>query len=89
MDLTPRAVPMLMDGTHGSGDVQPVVQVADIRRVGNTSAERYRIIVSDGEWLCATMVATQLNPLVRNEEVVSGSIIRLSDFLLNTVGDNK
>ena len=80
---------MLMEGTHGSSDIQPLVQVADIRKVSNTSAERYRIIVSDGEWLCATMVATQLNPLVRNEELVPGSIIRLSDFLLNSVGDNK
>ena len=89
MSLTPRAVISLMEGTNSSADFQPVMQVADVRRVGNTTAERYRILVSDGELVCATMVATQLNPLVQKDELGAGSIIRLTEFLLNAVGENK
>ena len=51
----------------------------------STSAERYRLALSDGTHWCSAMLATQLNELVRTGELGNGSYIKLQDYLCNRV----
>lgn len=69
----------------------PVVQLLSVKSVtanpqaGNGPAERFRLILSDGEFYVQAMLATQINSLVHNEEIVKHSIIQLEQFTSSSV----
>lgn len=45
------------------------------------AAERYRLAISDGQHWCTAMLASQLNDVVKNGEVVNGCLLRLNEYL--------
>lgn len=70
----------------------PKLQVLSIKKVGastGTSADRYRVIVSDGQYFLQAMLATQLNQLVENETVTKNSIVVIDKFTCNFVQDKR
>ncbi|KAI0093894.1 replication factor-A protein 1 [Irpex rosettiformis] len=69
----------------------PTLQVLSIKKVGpsTTAADRYRVIVSDGEHFLQAMLATQLNKFVEDDEVVKNSIIVIDKFTCNFVQDKR
>ncbi|GMH90990.1 hypothetical protein TrST_g6866 [Triparma strigata] len=67
-------------------DVQnPNVQVINIKKVG--TQDRYRVILSDGTHYIQGMLATQLNQLVADNQLVENAIICLKEFITNVVQD--
>ncbi|VFQ62512.1 unnamed protein product [Cuscuta campestris] len=80
---------MISSGDAQIADVKPVLQVVDLRLVNpqtqNTANERYRIMLSDGEFLQQGMLATQRNDLVRSEQLQKGSIVRVTQFVRNVI----
>ncbi|KAJ7461513.1 hypothetical protein FB451DRAFT_1562794 [Mycena latifolia] len=75
----------LFDATH-------TLQLLSVRLVSsnNTSAmERYRIIVSDGEYFIQAMLATQLNSLVKDEEIRKNTIVNVTKMTCNFVQDKR
>jgi replication factor A1 len=76
---------------------QPVVQFLSIKAIDAKPAaggapaqvERYRIIISDGQNYLQSMLATQLNPLVRDGAVGKQSIVRITQFTVNTVREKR
>eukprot|EP00191_Tetraselmis_sp_GSL018_P018780 CAMPEP_0177579188 /NCGR_PEP_ID=MMETSP0419_2-20121207/808_1 /TAXON_ID=582737 /ORGANISM="Tetraselmis sp., Strain GSL018" /LENGTH=219 /DNA_ID=CAMNT_0019067801 /DNA_START=184 /DNA_END=841 /DNA_ORIENTATION=+ len=71
---------------------QPILQVLDVKQIGNPQAnpsERFRLVVSDGQWSTTAMLATQMNQVVKENLVRKLSIIRLDEFLCNTVQGRK
>ncbi|KAL8128560.1 hypothetical protein V2J09_017715 [Rumex salicifolius] len=68
----------------GDVNLKPLVQVLDIRLIGN-SQERYRLMLSDGVMSQHAMLATQLNDRVRTGHIRQGSIIQLIDYNCSTV----
>lgn len=46
---------------------------------------RYRFTLSDGIETMAGMPATQLNPLILESQVTEGSIVKLTQFQVNTL----
>ncbi|KAD3641738.1 hypothetical protein E3N88_30962 [Mikania micrantha] len=90
--LTEGAISMICTGKGQPADVKPVIQVLDIRNVQPQTAsseikERYRLLLSDGSFYQQGMLATQLNDLVRSQQLQRGSIVQLNEFVTNTIRD--
>lgn len=85
VDLTANSIQKIQ---NGSTDFVPTLQVLDIKKIGTGNA-RYRLIVSDGVYMQQAMLATQMNPLVQNNELASNCIIEMKTFLCNEVQDKK
>ncbi|KAI6028571.1 hypothetical protein F5J12DRAFT_806286 [Pisolithus orientalis] len=70
------------------------VQLVSIKKVAATSAaapaiDRYRIIMSDGVHFIQAMLATQLNELVANEEIVKNTVVIIDRLTCNVLGDKR
>jgi replication factor A1 len=70
----------------GATELHPVLQVIDVKQIGAAgggggapAAERFRLIMSDGEHYQQAMLATQLNELVKRGEVVRHSVVRVDE----------
>ncbi|KAJ6525476.1 hypothetical protein DFH09DRAFT_1188504 [Mycena vulgaris] len=75
----------LFDATH-------TLQLLSIRLVnsnGTSAVDRYRIIVSDGEHFIQAMLATQLNHLVKDEEISKNTIVNITKMTCNFVQDKR
>ena len=69
---------------NGSPDLHPVLQVIDVKKIGAanagpTAADRYRLVLSDGENYQQAMLATQLNDLVLSGGVKKNTVIRVDE----------
>ncbi|XP_063873516.1 replication protein A 70 kDa DNA-binding subunit-like isoform X2 [Scylla paramamosain] len=85
--LTTGAIANIVDGGHPE---KPVVQILTMKRIPNSSQERWRLLLSDGKWSNSfAMLATQLNPKVDSGDITNNSIIRMDRYVCNTVQENK
>lgn len=84
--------------THGAVEAMhkgqqirtPLVQVIDVKKILGpngqaTSPERYRLVISDGIHFQQAMLATQLNELVNDGKLQPKCIVRLNEYICNTV----
>ncbi|GLJ35449.1 hypothetical protein SUGI_0712930 [Cryptomeria japonica] len=86
-NLTANAISVM---NNGATDLQPIVQVLDIKQIGpQTSQERYRTVLSDGTHMQQAMLATQLNQLVKSGRIQKGSVVQLTEYICNTVQSRK
>lgn len=72
--------------------MKPVLQVAEIRSVNtqnNQGAERYRMLLSDGEVFQQAMLAIHFNGLIKSEKLQKDSIVQLLHFVCNDIQDRK
>jgi hypothetical protein len=72
----------------------PIMQVLSVKKIGQTASsaggpDRYRAIVSDGEYFLQAMLTTQINTLIENGQITKHSIVRLDKFSVNGVKENK
>jgi|SRR5271156_631586 len=73
---------------------QPVLQVLAIRSITSqppqpNQTERWRVVFSDGTFFIQSMLATQLNPLITNNEIVKGGLVRVLQYTMNKMKDKK
>lgn len=94
--LTPNAVQMMVaDAPKNNDDPRPILQVIDIRRIGQQNAnnqptaDRWRVVLSDGVHLQQTMLATQLNELITSNTLKLNNIVRVEDWMVNFVQGRK
>ncbi|XP_054276816.1 replication protein A 70 kDa DNA-binding subunit-like [Macrosteles quadrilineatus] len=75
----------------GGEVVAPVLQILGHRKLtGAGHSDRYRILISDGVYLNSyAMLATQLNHMVENNELVEFSIVRLNRHLTSLISNQK
>lgn len=85
VSLTPNAIAAINGGDVNS---KPLVQVLDIKLIGN-SQERYRFLISDAVATQQAMLATQLNDRVKSGEVRKGSVIQLIDYICSTIQNRR
>lgn len=63
-----------------------VISIKQIKTSGTSSAaERYRLIISDGEFYQQAMLTTRLNGLIRDKTLCKGCLIELIEYVCNTV----
>lgn len=96
VQLTTRICERLNESKEGEENEEvtnsrPTVQILSIKKVGQTqgqnSLDRYRVIVSDGEFFLQAMLATQINSLIENGQLVKNSIVIIDKCTCNPVGD--
>lgn len=63
----------------GDVEVKPVVKVVDVKIV-SAAQGRYSATVTDGSEARQALLASQLNELVRSNELKSGSIVQLLEY---------
>lgn len=86
-DLSRGSIPDIIEGKQPD---DPVLQILSMKKIPSGVQERYRLLVSDGQWSSSfAMLATQLNSLVSNGEITNNCIIRMKRYICNTVQDNK
>lgn len=83
--LTPGAVAIISEG--GGDGMHPVLQISDVRLVNTAqnTTERYRMMLSDGTHTQQAMLATQLNAMVKNGNLQTGSIVQLKEYICNHI----
>ncbi|KAJ6448565.1 hypothetical protein C8R47DRAFT_1230987 [Mycena vitilis] len=70
-----------LDGTH-------TLQFLSVRPIGS-GHERYRLIVSDGEYFIQAMLATRLNPFVREGKIKKNTIVYVTKMTCTLVQDKR
>ena len=69
-------------------NMQPTVQLLSFKKIPPTSGpsvDRYRVIVSDGEHFLQSMLATQMNYIVEEDQIGKGAIAVIEKFSVNLV----
>ncbi|XP_057786647.1 replication protein A 70 kDa DNA-binding subunit A-like [Salvia miltiorrhiza] len=91
VQLTEGAISSLSSPDTDKASLKPVLQVYDVRPVSpqNHNSERYRLMLSDGEFLQQGMLATQRNEMVKSNMLMKGSIVRLMQFVCNVVQNRR
>lgn len=85
VNLTANAIAAINGGDVNS---KPLVQVLDIKLIGNTQ-ERYRLLLSDSAMTQHAMLAPQLNDQVKSARVKKGSVVQLVDYICSDVQNRK
>ncbi|XP_055851551.1 replication protein A 70 kDa DNA-binding subunit [Episyrphus balteatus] len=81
--LSTGCMEMIMTG----GDCEkPVLQILGTKKISGGDNERYRLLVSDGKYLNSfAMLATQLNDLYKEGNLVEYTIIRVDRYITSMV----
>jgi len=89
MSLTPNAIQRMfsMSGSVDSPSFLPAVQVLHLKKIEQTNGadDRWKVVLSDGNHFLSGMCATQLNPKVNSGEIAQFAIIKVNEFLVNTM----
>lgn len=74
----------------GEKVVTPNLQILGYKKITGSGQERYRILLSDGEFSNSFgMLATKLNPMVHSKQLEQFTIINLKDYNINQVSPSK
>jgi replication factor A1 len=87
MSLTTNAINKIYN--EGALNLKPRLQVLDVKKIGGNEKDRYRVVLSDGVTYQQTMLATQLNMLVVNEQIRKFCIIQLDEYMCSEVSNRK
>jgi len=87
MSLTQGALLTICQG----GTVEnPNLQILSSKRIAGSSSERYRLLISDGMYSNSyAMLATQLNPMVANEQLDDYCVVKVKRLQCNTMQGKK
>ncbi|XP_042219304.1 replication protein A 70 kDa DNA-binding subunit-like isoform X2 [Homarus americanus] len=81
---------VIADIIEGAHPENPILQVLSMKRLPTESEERYRLLVSDGEWSSNfAMYARHPNSKVTKEEITKNCIIQMNRYVCETVQENK
>jgi len=94
MSLTPNSVSSMfrMAGSADNPSFAPTVQVIHLKKIDNKGGggeERWKVILSDGTHFLQGMCATQLNSLVHTGVISQHCILRVNEFIVNTMGSGQ
>eukprot|EP00939_MAST-03C_sp_MAST-3C-sp1_P003866 g3866.t1 len=86
--ITQKAISRIADNPQDTS-FHPIIQVISIKKIkssgGSSGSERYRLIISDGEYYQQAMLTTRLNELIKSNTICKGCLLKLSEFICNTV----
>jgi len=69
---------------------KPILQLVSTKKIAGTSTERYRLLISDGQFCNSYgMLATQLNPMLHDDTLTDLSIIRVNKLQCNNMQGKK
>ncbi|CUA67759.1 Replication factor A protein 1 [Rhizoctonia solani] len=72
------------------GDFQPTLQLLSVKKVtSGSSGDRYRLVYSDGEYHCQSMLATKLNDYFVSQNFTPKCIFKLTRCAMNLVQNKR
>ncbi|CAL1538002.1 unnamed protein product [Lymnaea stagnalis] len=82
---------IILDILNGLTPERPVLQVMNTKKIVTANTvDRYRLLVSDGEYVYShVMLGAQLNRVMENNEVTNFSVIEMTNYVCNTVQGEK
>ncbi|XP_065877693.1 replication protein A 70 kDa DNA-binding subunit A-like [Euphorbia lathyris] len=86
VNLTEGAIAKIMSGA--TAELKPVLQVTELKQVQTKQpqqSDRFRLILSDGTHLQQAMLGTQINHLVKDRNLRTGSIVQLLQYTCTSV----
>ncbi|KAG8717089.1 Replication factor A protein 1 [Ceratobasidium sp. 394] len=90
--LTSGALTYLMskDFSDAIGDFQPTLQLLSIKKVSSGgNSDRYRLVYSDGQYHCQSMLATKLNEYFVSQNFTAKCIFKLTRCAINLVQNKR
>ena len=86
--LTPGAIQTISNSVGKQVDFMPRLQVISVKLMHPSANQndRYRLVLSDGEYYHQSMLATAQNELVTSGQLVENCVVCLEDFVLNEIG---
>ncbi|CAE6447482.1 unnamed protein product [Rhizoctonia solani] len=92
-ELTSGALTRLMTSEFTQdaiGDFQPTLQLLSVKKVNSGgSSDRYRLVYSDGEYHCQSMLATKLNDYFVSQNFTPKCIFKLTRCAMNLVQNKR
>ena len=92
-------VPGVVRALHDSeilpvpGYETPILQVLAVKKLNATGSanaqDRWRLVLSDGQYFIQSMMATQLNHMIEKNDVQKGVLIKLLQYTTNKMKDKK
>lgn len=85
--MTPGAVRDVVAAGKQESNYQPICQIIHIKEITTNpgQANRFRIVISDGDCYILGMLVTLLNPMINNHELKIHSIVRIKKFVIKEV----
>ncbi|XP_005109695.1 replication protein A 70 kDa DNA-binding subunit [Aplysia californica] len=82
---------VLLEILNGATPEKPVLQVINAKKItAPNTVDRYRLLLSDGDHTYShAMLAAQMNKFLENEELTSYSIIEVTKYMCNTLGEKR
>lgn len=91
--LTKGAIPRMLEQDMASnGGEQPVCQILTVRKIPSQNpgaADRYRVILSDGEMYVQAMLSSQTTYLVEDGSLERNCIVRITNWAPNRVANRR
>lgn len=88
VNLTEGAIAKITSGGATAAELKPTLQVTELKQVQTKQpqqSDRFRLVLSDGSHLQQAMLGTQINHLVKDGNLRSGSIVQLIQYTCTTV----
>ena len=88
MTLTQDAIRKMfrMEGHSDDHSFCPTLQVLHLKKIEQRGAEdRWKVILSDGDYFLSGMLTPQLNPKVTSGEITKHALVKVNEFLMNTL----
>lgn len=86
--LTEGAISRITSGGASAAEFKPTLQVTELKQVQTKQpqqSDRFRLVLSDGTHLQQAMLGTQINHLVKDGHLRSGSVVQLIQYTCTTV----
>ena len=89
MSLTINAIRSMyfMSGSADNPSFCPTLQLLHLKKMEQThgAEHSWKVVISDGQYCIATMLANQLHPKVHSGEIAQFAIIAVNEFEVNTM----
>jgi replication factor A1 len=89
---TENAISRILNDEKTSESFRPTLQVVNIKGLsaaGQATAQRYRLLLTDGKDRIQAMLATQKNDLVTSQQIREGTLVECLEFMTNTLQNTK
>eukprot|EP01138_Halocafeteria_seosinensis_P008597 gb/GECG01008787.1/.p1 GENE.gb/GECG01008787.1/~~gb/GECG01008787.1/.p1 ORF type:complete len:685 (+),score=106.24 gb/GECG01008787.1/:1-2055(+) len=94
--LTRHAVPLILQQEKPYDGQAPLkLQILDIRKLSTPQSsqaqtqERYRSLISDGEWCTPAMLASPINQLIHEGKLTTHDVIAVDDFTVQKIQSHR
>ncbi|UZJ52680.1 hypothetical protein CBS101457_002000 [Exobasidium rhododendri] len=92
-DLTKNAIRDMQADDGSDQVIDPICQVLTVKKIapkgGESLPDRFRVILSDGDYYAQAMLSTQTKRIIDSGELNRNCLIKVISYAVNTIADRK